>query len=89
MYFDAFRVFAVVCVAHLAWPSGSISAQSALAGDTLELSLSAARSLAAEANPELLVAACTGRRSRGAHCSIQSGPVVREPLAERRNDQSL
>lgn len=65
MYFDAFRVFAVVCVAHLAWPSGSISAQSALAGDTLELSLSAARSLAAEANPELLVAAWRPRAARG------------------------
>lgn len=65
MSFDAYRVFAVVCMACLAWPSNSIWAQSAQSGDTLELSLPAARSLAAESNPELLAATWRPAAARG------------------------
>lgn len=65
MSFDALCVFAIVCMAYLGWPSSSIRAQSAQAGDTLELSLSAARSLAAEANPELLAASWRPEAAQG------------------------
>lgn len=56
MFFDAKSVFAVVSVACFVWPSGAIRAQEAQTGDTLQISLSEARSLAARLNPELLAA---------------------------------
>lgn len=65
MLFDAYRVFAVVLLVGLTSPASSIQAQPAQSGDTLELSLSAARSLAAEANPELLAATWRQEAARG------------------------
>jgi len=65
MIFDACRVSAVVLAACLAWPSSSVWAQSTQPGDTLELSLAAARSLAAAANPELLAVAWRPEAARG------------------------
>ena len=56
MLSDAQRVFVILFVAAVVWPTGGIRAQDAQAGDTLELSLSEARRLAAEANPDLLAA---------------------------------
>lgn len=55
MLTHAFRVLVFGAAAFL-WPPGSLWAQSALLNDTLVLSLSEARQMAAEANPELLAA---------------------------------
>jgi len=64
MLSSAFRVF-VFGVAILLWPPGSLWAQSAQPNDALVLSLSEARVMAAEANPELLAATWRPAAVRG------------------------